>query len=339
MSLILKNLYRDRLIRKSDGGGGVSTEADSPVGDDGVLRKMVGVIKSLNKKDKIIRVIASDESVDRYGDVCLVSSWNNKLNKENYFGGNPVLLWCHNRDSSFGMKPLGIVENPTYEQSFDVDANFKGANAYKEAEEIWQLYVNETLRAFSVGFRPVTVSFEPVKIGQTGFTFTESSLLELSAVPIPANPNALKKSFDDGVVSEETLQLHFKPYLNAVIKNHVLFLPDNFNVKSFENLEFILKDNKTDKELACTCKTKEAGEVVVDSVVAQEATNELETFEVAYECYGCEKESVITVSKADYELESNQIEFLGEKIYNAVCPNCNVTLKDIGDLIVAHNLV
>ena len=55
-------------------------------------------------------------------------------------------------------------------------------------------YANKFMRAVSVGFRPLEFEFID---GGNGIRFTKQELLELSAVPVPAHPKALKKMFGE----------------------------------------------------------------------------------------------------------------------------------------------
>ena len=62
------------------------------------------------------------------------------------------------------------------------------------------LYRQRFLRAVSVGFRARAFSFRKGRDGSVdGIEYTKQELLELSAVPVPANPHALAKAFEGGL--------------------------------------------------------------------------------------------------------------------------------------------
>ena len=62
------------------------------------------------------------------------------------------------------------------------------------------LYRQRFLRAVSVGFRAKAFVFRKGRDGSTdGVEYTKQELLEVSAVPVPANPMALAKALDGGL--------------------------------------------------------------------------------------------------------------------------------------------
>lgn len=119
--------------------------------------------------------IASDSSEDRDGDVIKVEGWN-----LDNFSKNPILLWAHNPYSP----PIGRVAEISVKRGkllfipeFDLEDEF--------AKAIFNKYKKGILSTFSVGFQPVEW-----KEGEQGYIFEKQELLEISAVSVPANPNA-----------------------------------------------------------------------------------------------------------------------------------------------------
>jgi HK97 family phage prohead protease len=122
--------------------------------------------------------VASTSIVDRMGEIIDQDGWDLKNFKK-----NPALLWGHNiREEK---PPIGRVEKIWFEGEgknkrlmfkavFDMADNF--------AAEVWRKFKDGFLNAFSVGFLPVE---------REGNTYTKSELLEISAVSVPANPQAL----------------------------------------------------------------------------------------------------------------------------------------------------
>ena len=108
------------------------------------------------------------------------------------FMKNPVVLWAHD----YGGEPIG--------KAVYIDKKRKGLVAKVEfaktekAENIYQLFKGGFLNAFSVGFIP-TKSHSPVpdeikkkpELAEASRVYDEWELLEFSAVPVPANPEAL----------------------------------------------------------------------------------------------------------------------------------------------------
>jgi Escherichia/Staphylococcus phage prohead protease len=132
-----------------------------------------------------ITFIASDETVDRYGDIIRASGW-----KLENFRRNPVLLWAHSsREPPIGRVPDIRVEGTR----LIADCDFVPEGVDPFADLVWTLIDQKFVNASSVGFMPLA---DPKVIRDdddmiTGFEFNDQELLELSVVPVPANPQAL----------------------------------------------------------------------------------------------------------------------------------------------------
>jgi hypothetical protein len=210
--------------------------------ETGVLIVAAGETKgSVNSKTRTLDAVLSSETVDRYGDVIMARAYDTPENFRNYFDGNPILKWAHGRDSSVPDLPIGEVKNPSF-TGLDMNGNaaFEGTvkfhDTHQHAQDVWRLYEVGGLRTFSVGFRPIQVSKKAVKENQTGLTFQIVDLLENSAVPIPANPAAMRKSFQDGSVSEEFLErCFFKMRDDILVRNSDIFIPTSWRYKDSIN--------------------------------------------------------------------------------------------------------
>jgi hypothetical protein len=143
------------------------------------------------------RFVASDESVDRYGDVIRASGW-----QLDSYRKNPVLLFGHQNDTL----PVGTVEPIAVEGTKLIAfANFLPEGTTAFADSVWKLVESDVLRAVSVGFLPLAAP-NPIYDADkhlTGFEFIAQELLELSVVPVPANPNALQLAKSYGLTPAE----------------------------------------------------------------------------------------------------------------------------------------
>lgn len=155
------------------------------------VRAFNSQLRSIDEKARTIEFVASTEATDRYGDVIRVAGWK----YDNYLK-NPIFLWGHRS----GDPPIGrtidlrIESNPP---ALVQKVQFADKETYPFADTIFQLYKKGFMRAVSVGFMPLE---EPKCIQDedgrmTGYEFLSQDLLELSAVPIPANQEALARSF------------------------------------------------------------------------------------------------------------------------------------------------
>lgn len=142
-------------------------------------------VRAFDQEARTVDFIASDESVDRYGDIIRVEGWDLRAYKK-----NPVLLFGHDSSSP----PIGTSAASVEGKQLIARAQFAPEGVYDFADTIFRLVMAKILRAVSVGFLPTA---EPNVIRDdkndriTGFEFIGQELLELSVVPVPANPQAL----------------------------------------------------------------------------------------------------------------------------------------------------
>jgi hypothetical protein len=157
------------------------------------------VVRRVSRGDRTIEHVASDES--------RVKGWT-----LDSFQRNPQLLAEHN---SFGL-PLGIVVEVRKtrmggEPKLLTTSRLHDDDKLDEHHRIRaRLMLDGELPAVSVGFIPGKTmrpqSDEERKklgVGPYGVVYESADLLELSAVTIPANPNALMRSLDALVKSGE----------------------------------------------------------------------------------------------------------------------------------------
>jgi len=149
--------------------------------------------------DRILEFIGSTADVDRYGDVIEVDGWDLKNYQK-----NPVFLWAHD----YKQPPIGkAVEVGKTDKGLLFRIKFPTAEEYPFADTIYKLYLGGYLRATSVGFQDL--EREPIsdKEGkQTGWRYKQQELYELSAVPVPANPQALIMAVQKGVVNPREVE-------------------------------------------------------------------------------------------------------------------------------------
>jgi len=154
---------------------------------DPYLRGFTEALQDISEDERTATFVASDETVDRYGDIVSVDGWDLKN-----FRRNPVFLWMHSQYQPIGqVKKIGVEDRKLL-----ATVKFFDAGDSKMADDLWKLVKKRKLRAVSVGF---TVkgdedieAIRDVDERITGFRFLRQELLELSLVSVPANPNALQ---------------------------------------------------------------------------------------------------------------------------------------------------
>ena len=127
-------------------------------------------------------VTASTETPDRTGDIIKADGWD----FANYMK-NPVILWAHKYDQPPVAKATRVfVAN----NKLQMEIEFPSAGTDAFADMVFNFLSDGFLNAFSVGFMPL--EYAPNKNG--GNDYIKQELLEVSVVPVPANPEALRNS-------------------------------------------------------------------------------------------------------------------------------------------------
>jgi HK97 family phage prohead protease len=167
------------------------------------IKKQVFVseIKSIDEKEFTLTAAISTNAVDRMGEVLDPKG----LDMKNY-QKNPVVLWAHD----YSQPPIGKAMWVRRDGD-TVVSKVKFANT-PFAQEIFELYKGGFMKAFSVGFVPKDyVEGDGKKTPRT--TYTKWELLEYSAVPVPANPEAVALAMQKGILKTEAIKksLEAKP--------------------------------------------------------------------------------------------------------------------------------
>ena len=149
--------------------------------------------KGMDKEGHLTALISTDTE-DRMGEVLMPQG----VNIKNY-NKNPVVLWAHN------------YEMPPIAKALWTKKTDRGVMSKMEfaktafAQEIKMLYEEGFMSTFSVGFVP-TKWEDGDGVKNPNRTYTEWELLEYSAVPVPANPDALALAINKGMkISQETI--------------------------------------------------------------------------------------------------------------------------------------
>jgi HK97 family phage prohead protease len=147
--------------------------------------------------DRTVTAVITSAFRDRQGDVILPSGGD-----LSFYLKNPVVLWCHDY---WNRVPIGRAQWLKVEGA-SIVAKIEFSKS-EFASEVYQAYKDGFLRTFSIGFVAGDIDREARLIK----TWT---LLEISCVPVPANPEAavigseetqayIKKTFmDKGLLSD-----------------------------------------------------------------------------------------------------------------------------------------
>ena len=180
------------------------------------------VIKMCEEEDddkKVLKIVASDETVDRDGDIIRAKGWD----FENYVKNGGIMLAVHN----WRGEPVAKANKVYVEDGQLILEDIKFADT-EDGEKYKYLVENGFLKTVSVGFIPKKAYFtgneESVdemksidpewidknieKLAKAKRVIWEAELLEVSFVPVPANPNAMvvmaSKGFETAWVFDES---------------------------------------------------------------------------------------------------------------------------------------
>ena len=156
-----------------------------------------------------VTFVLSTDDVDRHGDVVSADGWR----LEAYLR-NPVLLWAH----GYRHPAIGRAVSLWTEPHLLLAKMEFAPTAF--AQEVASLYACGFQWGVSVGFRPIR--WEERRDSRTGaylgLHYLEQELLEVSAVPVPANRQALRRQAEGDCLTPTLSQgIRALPDARAVI--------------------------------------------------------------------------------------------------------------------------
>ncbi len=163
--------------------------------------------------DHMMEFVGSCGTADRMGDRVHADGWQ----LDNY-KKNPIFLWAHD----YKQLPIGkaIAVAPADDKLM---FRIQFAN-HPFAETVYQLYKGGFLNAVSVGFAPIDFA-EYQEDGKAGYDYNKQELLELSAVPVPAHPDALVTARGQGLITVKEFEMFSKrPPTQAEVRDEIDFL-------------------------------------------------------------------------------------------------------------------
>lgn len=141
------------------------------------VRKALVSKMEMGEEPRQIRFIISNGSVDRDNDTIDPAGWD-----LGPYRSNPVVLWAHDHKCLPVAKAIYVGMDGG---NLVAVAEFA---THEFAETVYQLYRGGFMRATSVGFRALDYVINEER---RGIDFKRQELLEFSAVPVPANAQAL----------------------------------------------------------------------------------------------------------------------------------------------------
>jgi len=212
------------------------------------------------KRGKKLIAIASTPNADRMGDSLPLDKWDLKN-----FKNNPVLQAGHDYKPQF---TIGIAKNIKVENNqLTFEPVFHGITAL--ARETKTMYDEGFLKAWSVGFIPGDQKYD--KESGEFITIGKNELLEVSAVAVPANAEALTelKSFDNET-EKSNPSISIKSWIKKELKKELEKDIEKEDEKEDEKEEEEVEDEELEEE------EKEEKEEIKESVIKEDKKEEKE---------------------------------------------------------------
>lgn len=173
------------LLRKWSGGAPAPALAPAPGDWSHGAGEASGGGAQADAAEAPMTFVISSEEVDRHGDVVVAQGWQLAAYRQ-----NPVFLWAHDYT-----RPVIGRARAVWAEAERLLARMEFAPT-GFAREVAALYRSGYQQGVSVGFKPLR--YEERRQEQTGallgIRFLEQELLEVSAVPVPANRQALRRA-------------------------------------------------------------------------------------------------------------------------------------------------
>ena len=169
-------------------------------------RDVFGIVRKSaegESDERKMSFVASNDTRDAYGTRVNPEGWNLERYKK-----NPIIAYGHrtsgwdNIDNIIGKGDVRVEGDELI-----VDITFEPAGANELADKVFQKLQFGTLNAVSVGFREIGQGRwgegdEAITGKAPTYYYAGQELLEISIVPIPANPDAVKREFPEDLQAE-----------------------------------------------------------------------------------------------------------------------------------------
>jgi HK97 family phage prohead protease len=153
-------------------------------------------VNDVNEETRSFWAVASTDDIDREGDVLSQEGW-----EIGSYLKNPVVLFAHR----YNEPPIAKANDiKVLNGRLMFKPQFATKEEYPFADTIFKLYKGGYLRSFSVGFIPKEWEHRRTEDGiRGGKYFIKQELVEISAVPVASNPNALTDAYKSGVIGRK----------------------------------------------------------------------------------------------------------------------------------------
>jgi len=197
-------------------------------------------VEKAGSDERVIRFVCSTDGVKRDGNRLRNDGWDLES-----FSKNPVMLWSHD----YSQPPVGSwqdwkVVKDGEDSSLVMTAKFAD---YDFADTVYKLYLDGHMRAVSIGWTPLEYDkIEDDDGNFVGFDFLKNELLECSAVPIPADPDALMEATARGLISGDKMERFAQVVRVGDITRGEAYVLDHRGLRQEERVAIVFNDKAVD---------------------------------------------------------------------------------------------
>lgn len=158
-----------------------------------VVAPLQAQVRAIGAADsRLIEFVVSTGRVDRENDTISPQGWDLTDYKN-----NPVVLWVHDHWSP----PIGNSRSIYLDgDALKSMCEFTPEDLNPFGYQVYKLYAGGFMHACSAGFQPIEYNYDESR--KYGVNFIKQSMLEYSAVPVPANPDALAVARSKGLKTD-----------------------------------------------------------------------------------------------------------------------------------------
>jgi len=200
-------------------------------------------IKEVKDTERKVLAVVSKEIKDSDGDIVKIDG----INLDRYIKTGAPLMWAH-RHSDPPIGKCTLLEKVNDELIAEFE--YADASTYSFADTIYRLTKEGYINSYSIGFKPDWAATKNLDNGR--YMIEKCELLEISATPLPSNPEAnvisasLNKALEAKVIDEvekEEVELYLK---NAQIMKEMN--------DALDEIESDDTDVKTEQTIVKQCK-------------------------------------------------------------------------------------
>ncbi len=230
------------------------------MGDEKMYKAIFNLeVKSTDEGARVVEAIGSDATLDRDQEILDPEGWDLANFRK---GGGPV-LFAHNHWDL----PVAKAAVKLDDDKLKFKIQFPEPEVYGFSDTVYRLVKAGYLNSLSVGFIPKSWEYPEDRTDRVYRICTEMELLEVSFVPVPANPNAIvtsrsmMKALKFGVIDEHELN-EFEIMLKEALEKHKEHGDEEVLVdeENKEIVEFVCAD--CDSKMLAICEKCDADEII-----------------------------------------------------------------------------